>query len=198
MSEKFIINTTTTDSLLKSKLLLKEWVKYRFGVFDESGFQYDKMYPLYSTIPGGHKNDEMGGEERITSCGATSIHKASSEYGIRVMNRTAAGTPCGLKTNPDTGLPYDSTSGDITLNNNHPDVSITSSTPASCLPLPDVNQDVISSLMSHPTIRKVEKFCNSQNHNRKASNKQNNLCHAASVEEVMNRHQDFIQLNNHR
>ncbi|GFS82307.1 calcium-activated chloride channel regulator 2 [Nephila pilipes] len=36
----------------KAKTLVKEWAKYRYGVFDESGFVGDELYPECYTIPG--------------------------------------------------------------------------------------------------------------------------------------------------
>lgn len=36
----------------KAKTLVKEWAKYRYGVFDESGFIGDELYPACYTIPG--------------------------------------------------------------------------------------------------------------------------------------------------
>lgn len=29
-----------------ARLLVREWVKFRYGVFDESGFAFDDKYPL--------------------------------------------------------------------------------------------------------------------------------------------------------
>ncbi|GFY73238.1 calcium-activated chloride channel regulator 2 [Trichonephila inaurata madagascariensis] len=46
--EEFI-SSKDTD---KAKSLVKEWAKYRYGVFDESGFVGDELYPACYTIPG--------------------------------------------------------------------------------------------------------------------------------------------------
>lgn len=43
------------------KALIQEWAKYRYGVFDESGFVGDDLYPACYTIPGSE-------EVRATDC----------------------------------------------------------------------------------------------------------------------------------
>ena len=42
---QFLTDTDKTEDVLKGKLFAKEWVKYRFGVFDEFGFPDDLLYP---------------------------------------------------------------------------------------------------------------------------------------------------------
>lgn len=34
------------------KLLAREWLKYRYGVFDENGYDGDELYPSYYLVPG--------------------------------------------------------------------------------------------------------------------------------------------------
>lgn len=36
----------------RARALVKEWAKYRYGVFDESGFSGDPLYPACFTVPG--------------------------------------------------------------------------------------------------------------------------------------------------
>ena len=151
-------------SMQGARLLLNQWVKYRYGVFDEKGFKNDPMYPLYWMTPG-----DGPGTEKITSCAATA--KREIRDTIRTLNRTATGDICSLQINHETGHPVDS----------------------KCIPQPDLgsNNDIISSLLSHPSLPNNEKFCDQNSHNNKQPNKQNNLCEGSSVWEVMNRHQDF-------
>ena len=41
---KFLTNYSHRDDVLKGKFFAKEWVKYKFGVFDEFGFPNDLLY----------------------------------------------------------------------------------------------------------------------------------------------------------
>ncbi|GIX67627.1 calcium-activated chloride channel regulator 2 [Caerostris extrusa] len=51
-----------SDELMSDgKLLAREWLKYRYGVFDENGFEDDSMYPDYYRIPGSP-------DIRVTEC----------------------------------------------------------------------------------------------------------------------------------
>ncbi|GFX43002.1 calcium-activated chloride channel regulator 2 [Trichonephila clavipes] len=52
---------SSSDEYPKGKLLAREWLKYRYGVFDENGFKGDEMYPEYYQVPG-------SSEIRITEC----------------------------------------------------------------------------------------------------------------------------------
>ncbi|XP_071039743.1 calcium-activated chloride channel regulator 1 isoform X3 [Parasteatoda tepidariorum] len=54
------------ESFPKGKTLAREWLKYRYGVFDENGFLDDPMYPTHYTIPG---SDEI----HITDCTSPKI-----------------------------------------------------------------------------------------------------------------------------
>lgn len=176
LSTKFMTDPSlqTRD---RSKILLKNWAKYRYGVFDEHGFVGDRLYPLYWTSPGEdhHANHHLSSaSHRITSCGATG--RSTKLHSIRTMNFTSSGVPCNLRTNPKTGFPDDSA--------------------LDCIPFAstDSNYEVISSLMSHPTLKNNRYFCDSSTHNNRAPNKHNNLCQGLSVSEVINRHPDFSRV----
>ena len=59
-------NTTSTRWGQPAKLLVKEWAKYRYGVFDEFGFSGDRFYPNYfksggSIYPTGTTNAMLTG-----------------------------------------------------------------------------------------------------------------------------------------
>ncbi|XP_035223917.1 calcium-activated chloride channel regulator 1-like isoform X7 [Stegodyphus dumicola] len=43
---------TAKEEFPKGKLFAREWLKFRYGVFDEHGFEADKMYPLYYKVAG--------------------------------------------------------------------------------------------------------------------------------------------------
>jgi len=158
----------------RSKILINNWAKYRYGVFDEHGFLGDRLYPLYWSTPGVHEEDNSMGFHgvKITSCVATDTGRR--EDTIRSRNETSSGAPCSLRTNPSTGFPQDN----------------------DCIPFPleEGNGQVISSLMSHPTLSKNRYFCDASTHNPRAPNKHNNLCQGLSVSEVINRHPDFIDI----
>lgn len=48
---------TEKDTFPKGTALAREWLKYRYGVFDENGYPGDELYPLYYSIPGSDPND---------------------------------------------------------------------------------------------------------------------------------------------
>ncbi|GBM89344.1 hypothetical protein AVEN_136439-1 [Araneus ventricosus] len=61
---QIILNLNSIGGVLKypeDKLIAREWLKYRYGVFEENGFFYDPLYPTYYRVPG---NPEI----RITDC----------------------------------------------------------------------------------------------------------------------------------
>lgn len=155
-------------SMEGARLLLNQWVKYRYGVFDEKGFKNDPIYPLYWMTPG-----DGPGTEKITSCAAGSNGETVDT--IRTLNKTTTGEICSLQINHETGHPIDS----------------------KCIPQPDLrsNDDIISSLLSHPSLPHNEYFCDEKSHNKKSPNKHNNLCEGSSVWEVMSRHEDFKNSN---
>ena len=152
----------------RSRVLLSHWAKYRYGVFDEHGFLGDKLYPLYWNTPGAESE-----QEKVTSCAATAA--GQNLQTIRSVNRTSNSAICSLNVNPATGHPDDS---------------------SDCIPFSDRegNDDVVSSLLSHPSLPNSRFFCNKSTHNTLAPNKQNNLCQGASVGQVISRHADFLDV----
>ena len=168
MSSKFIANQTLSLEE-RSKILLSNWAKYRYGVFDEHGFPGDKLYPLFWNTPGAAVM--TADQEKVTSCAATASGQILET--IETENRTSSGMLCSLRVNPSTGRPDDS---------------------SDCIPFANrnLNNDVVSSLLSHPSLSNNKYFCNSNTHNSKAPNKQNNLCEGLSTGEVISRHSDII------
>ncbi|CAL1270828.1 unnamed protein product [Larinioides sclopetarius] len=51
----------STKGTERAKSFVKEWAKYRYGVFDESGFAGDVLYPACYVIPGSNST-------RVTDC----------------------------------------------------------------------------------------------------------------------------------
>ena len=45
-------NKTLTQFISPAKTLVKEWAKFRYGVFDEHGYQDDTLYPNYYKVQG--------------------------------------------------------------------------------------------------------------------------------------------------
>jgi hypothetical protein len=39
---------------LAGRQVLREWIKHRYGVFDERGFDADALYPLQTSVYGSH------------------------------------------------------------------------------------------------------------------------------------------------
>lgn len=163
LSVEFISGQSEEERQQASRVLLSNWAKYRYGVFDEHGFPGDKLYPLFWNTPGADASQEI-----VTSCAATASQNLET---IRTKNQTSNGREiCSLRVNAGTGQP----DGD-------------------CIPIieRDMNDEVVSSLLSHPVLRNNKFFCNKSNHNSKAPNKHNNLCEGSSVAEVISRHSDF-------
>lgn len=164
LPEKFITDLRED----RSKILLNNWAKYRYGVFDEHGFMGDRLYPLFWSTPGvdedNHKTNAF--HANITSCAASSDSNAAKALEVREED-------CQLQTNPHTGFPDDS---------------------SDCTVTPKENEDITSSMMSHPSLKNSRFFCNKNNHNSRSPNKHNNLCEGKSVSEVIFSHPDFKEL----
>lgn len=169
LSEQFINDVKSGSA--RSKILLKNWAKFRYGVFDEHGFNGDRLYPLFWSTPGEDEHHNHwktnGFHSKITSCAASSHANHES---IDFTAKDSKRQPCSLKMNPMTGLPDEF---------------------SSCSPEVEGNEDIISSLMSHPTLKNNRFFCNQSTHNPRSPNKHNNLCEGRSVSEVILNHPDF-------
>ena len=68
-------NTKNTNNLFRlcitGRLVLKEWVKHRYGVFDETGFDGDQQYPKWTSEYGSHPpahNTTLDHQLRENSC----------------------------------------------------------------------------------------------------------------------------------
>lgn len=165
LSSKFISKPPVSEEV-NSKILLSNWAKFRYGVFDEHGFLNDKLYPLFWNTPGADAS-----QEKVTSCAATASGHVLET--IHTKNKTSTGAQiCSLRLNPENGQPVAN---------------------ADCIPFADEdrNDNVVSSLLSHPVLRNSTFFCDKNSHNVRAPNKQNNLCEGSSVAEVISRHPDF-------
>ncbi|CAL1270830.1 unnamed protein product [Larinioides sclopetarius] len=76
---------SSTVGYPKGKLLAREWLKYRYGVFDENGFSGDPLYPDYYRIPG-------SSEIRITECTNSEV-----TYTFKKQDETGDGEICDMK-----------------------------------------------------------------------------------------------------
>ena len=63
MPKQFLIFNQTTDLDAKSEAMMSELIKYKFGVFEETGFQDDAMYPATYSI----------GNNSMTNAGCTHL-----------------------------------------------------------------------------------------------------------------------------
>ena len=55
---------------IQAEMLTKEWVKFKFGVFEEDGFPEDDLYPTYF----------KEGKSNLTNSGCNHKQKASSNF----------------------------------------------------------------------------------------------------------------------
>ncbi|GIY22466.1 calcium-activated chloride channel regulator 2 [Caerostris extrusa] len=81
------------------KVFIKEWAKYRYGIFDESGFDGDELYPTCYTIPGSNitkvtdcSNKEIIYNLKKTSksefCNPVPINGKNTQVTSSLMSRT--------------------------------------------------------------------------------------------------------------
>ncbi|XP_057365411.1 calcium-activated chloride channel regulator 1-like [Daphnia carinata] len=54
LSRSFIRSYHPLHSFISGRQVLREWVKHRYGVFDETGFDADLQYPLHTSEYGSH------------------------------------------------------------------------------------------------------------------------------------------------
>ncbi|RWS30887.1 calcium-activated chloride channel regulator 1-like protein [Leptotrombidium deliense] len=172
LSQAFLLHTDNTDNFgettlstrRKARSLLRQWMHYRYGVFDEHGFVGDAIYPSHYAIPGTT-------EIKITSCVSRGDTPAVQPLIINLDNNNNS---CKLKVNELTGFPDHTTHND-------------------CMPMIDfnANEDLVTSFMYEPRLESVTRFCNRKTHNSEAPNKQNLLCEGKSVWEVLEKHSDL-------
>ncbi|RWS05834.1 calcium-activated chloride channel regulator 1-like isoform X2 [Dinothrombium tinctorium] len=168
LTQWFILNVDILKLEKKAKTFIREWAHYRYGVFNEFGFAQDKIYPSHYALPGAR-------EIKITSCTARSN---ASFLNVEIESINKSGEKCSLQINSDNGLPSESNANEA------------------CFPIPIAkdnsnNEEAVSSLMYSSHIETIDKFCDANNHNREAINKQNILCNGKSVTEVIEQHKDF-------
>lgn len=95
------------DSRLKARLLVREFASHRYGIFKESGFRHDPMYPAFSSLAGLNLSAEAAPtRSRLTVnsseqlLGATNGHQAANIRGF-----DESWNECPFETSPASGLP---------------------------------------------------------------------------------------------
>jgi hypothetical protein len=78
--------------------VLREWVKHRYGVFDETGFDSDRQYPLWTSEYGSHPPPSSFSSSKLAashlqenSCTTTFANNTTTRYMLymtflRVLN----------------------------------------------------------------------------------------------------------------
>lgn len=145
---------------------MREWAKYRYGVFDETGYHGDPVYPICY-----HDEDSRN---HVTGCSDFAIADSGYVPGPAALllskllpnhyiNSLFAS---GCRVCSDPSSPYN----------------------ASSL----VNAEARSSIMFAAEAPHVTDFCNSHTHNKNSPTKHNLICDRKSVLEVILQHSDFV------
>ncbi|XP_055931309.1 calcium-activated chloride channel regulator 1-like [Argiope bruennichi] len=95
--EEFLSNKGTE----RAKAFVKEWAKYRYGVFDENGFTGDTLYPACYTIPGSNTtkvndcadksivyNLRQTSKEKPEFCNPVPVYGKNNQVTSSLMSRT--------------------------------------------------------------------------------------------------------------
>ncbi|CAL8087785.1 unnamed protein product [Orchesella dallaii] len=158
-----------TQGDLKARLLVREWIKYRYGVFDENGFGFDEKYPMEYV---GSK-----GQLTYTSCHLNRTNCENQNNCNDVPEESTIGTTSSRLpvTLPSTVAPTH------TQTNNDKTQAITQAPKLSLLSLPVDEQGI--------------ELCDEHTHERTTPTKHNFLCDGKSIWEVMRMHSDFQNEN---
>ncbi|XP_047488362.1 calcium-activated chloride channel regulator 1-like [Penaeus chinensis] len=147
-----------------AKVLVMEWARLRWGVYDEIGYSGDPKYPIFFSLPredaNGRTDVQNQVEYQVNVCTNTNLKGKERMWFDETM----------LCTYTHEGLPDDD-----------------------CVFFPDTNQTAKSSLMSFPLVFSdtLVEFCDEHTHNSLAKTKHNDRCDGQSVWEVMLQHSDF-------
>ncbi|XP_042855744.1 calcium-activated chloride channel regulator 1-like [Penaeus japonicus] len=146
------------------KVLVMEWARFRWGVYDEIGYSGDPKYPIFFSLP------------RESSDGRSDVQN-QVEYQVNVCTNTYL--------QGKERMWFDET---MQCHYTHEALPTDD-----CVFYPDVNQTATSSLMSFPLVFSdtLIEFCDEDTHNHFAKTKQNDRCDGQSVWEVMLQHSDF-------
>ncbi|CAG0880619.1 unnamed protein product [Cyprideis torosa] len=206
LSASFLKNSNASRN--EARLMVREWAKFRYGVFDEVGYHHDPMYPEFYT----DYVSDGSTAQRPTAC--TDLPLAGE--------RNCHGSMCSFKPDPNANVHSSLMSfpqltkahefcNDSTHNADAPtkqnlfcegrstwDVISTHNDifgnchGSMCSFKPDPNANVHSSLMSFPQLTKAHEFCNDSTHNADAPTKQNLFCEGRSTWDVISTHNDIF------
>lgn len=109
--------TSQLDVKLKARLLMREFASHRFGLFKESGFRSDPMYPPFSSLPG-HPAQQQAKSPQSRARPQNSWSASMQLDATSLVNQSAGGGPslqmrgfdpqwneCSFDTMPANGLP---------------------------------------------------------------------------------------------
>lgn len=126
MPISFLEQTSQLDARLKARQLVREFASHRFGVFKESGFRNDPMYPPFVSLPGfglapaeAKRRPLTGGNRTLVLAqpqpSALILDNAEQFAANQSAARRGAGAavrgfdehwnPCAFETTPANGLP---------------------------------------------------------------------------------------------
>lgn len=87
------------NAKLKARLLVREFASHRFGVFKESGFRNDPMYPPFASLAG----LSLHNQSTLLQRAASRLESINSTGNIRGFDENW--NECAFETSPASGLP---------------------------------------------------------------------------------------------
>lgn len=107
------------DVKLKGRLLMREFASHRYGLFKESGFRSDPMYPPFSSLPGHPTATQTGSKQHQSGkskvgqnswspsmqLDATTLMVNQSSPNIQLRGFDPQWNECPFDTTPSNGLP---------------------------------------------------------------------------------------------
>ncbi|CAG0921672.1 unnamed protein product [Notodromas monacha] len=173
-------------------IMVREWAKYRYGVFEENGFPGDPLYPSFYSAYNNNGDGTTTGEE---------TKKPSGCSNVEIEGETPGPLLFGLNSYESSLLGFMGAPGnfeelvhDINAGVIEGERGFCSGGGDNCVFRPlDVaaNQRVKSSVMNANQLQSVDQFCDAETHDRTAPTKQNVLCGGKSTWEVIKAHPDF-------
>ena len=112
MPISFLGQSYSAEAKLKARQLVREFASHRFGLFKESGFRSDPMYPTFASVAGLDAGRAAAGR---WAWAASALNRTSLETSSAAANETGSGsnlrgfdqnwTECQFNTSPASGLP---------------------------------------------------------------------------------------------
>lgn len=112
------------DVRLKARQLIREFASHRYGIFKESGFRNDFMYPPFVSLPGsGVAGSSLTSQRRPSSGGFASLYHASNRTGLLahalILDNVDSSQSFSTSTNQTTGAARNVNSAQNNPNNNN-------------------------------------------------------------------------------